>query len=39
VHGEAGKRLVRVDYLTDRADPAGIADVIADRGFDAVVQP
>jgi heavy metal translocating P-type ATPase len=39
VHGEPARKLVRVDYFADRTDPAGIADVIAQRGFEAVPQP
>ena len=39
VHGEPARRLVRVDYLADRTDPAGIADVISQRGFDTAPQP
>jgi copper chaperone CopZ len=39
VDGELERKRIRVDYLADRADPASIADVIAQRGFDAVAQP
>jgi P-type E1-E2 ATPase len=39
VHGEPERKLVRVDYAADRADPAGIADVIVERGFENVAQP
>jgi heavy metal translocating P-type ATPase len=39
VHGEPNRKLVRVDYAADRADPAGIADVMAERGFESVAQP
>jgi heavy metal translocating P-type ATPase len=39
VHGEPEKKLIRVAYLADRADPAGIAEVMAQRGFEGVAQP
>jgi len=39
VHGEPGRKLVMVDYLIDRTDPASIADVLAQRGFASMPQP
>jgi heavy metal translocating P-type ATPase len=39
VHGEPERKRIRVDYLADRADPAAVADVIAQRGFESVAQP
>ncbi|KAB2912009.1 MAG: heavy-metal-associated domain-containing protein, partial [Hyphomicrobiaceae bacterium] len=39
VHGEPASRLIRVDYFADRADPAGIAEVMAQRGFEGAAQP
>lgn len=39
VHGEPEKKLIRVAYLTDRADPAGIAEVMAQQGFEGAAQP
>lgn len=39
VYGEPARKLVRVDYFTDRTDPAGIADVLAQRGFRIALQP
>lgn len=39
VRGEPEKKLIRVAYLTDRADPAGIAEVMAQRGFEGAAQP